>query len=156
MSWEQFDTDRFLDESVIDKAGHCLQAMVKQCAQKKLAKPGYMEFINQFQKSLIGPAKKDFILEDGKYVDAVEAGFIDFSKLQSGDFVNPEYAFVQNLVGEAISKMKIYYEQDFKRKPYLQEVMAAFSTVAVGNPASYFSDGGRMPLLYIKAIQRPF
>jgi hypothetical protein len=154
MSWEKLDTDRFIDDGIIDKAGLCLEAIVKQSKQQKLGKPGYMEFINQFKSALKGCAKGTFILEDNMYFDGVEAGFNDFSKLQSGDHISGVYEFIQDLICDAIAKMRAEYEHEFKRQPYLQEIMAAFSRVAVGSPKSYFSDGGRIPLLYIKAIQK--
>jgi hypothetical protein len=155
MSWEEIDTERFLDDGIIDKAGLSLEAMVKQCAQKKIGNPGYTEFINQFQKALSGCAKEDFLMEADMYFENVELGFLDYSKLQSGDYTSQAYEFIQSLVCDAISKIKSEYEDEFKRKPYLQEVMAAFSRVAVGRPEFYFNVGEHLPLTYIKAIQKP-
>ncbi|ULQ53234.1 hypothetical protein [Flavihumibacter fluvii] len=155
MPWQEIDTDRFLDDGVQDKSTGCLIAMLETCRQKGLPAPTTMEFINQFQRALLSCGKVHFIEGESHPVITIMAGFIDRSKLLSGSLASPAYTFMQSQVCEALSAMAGDYQSEFRRKPYLQEIMAAFSRSAVGRPEYYFSDGGNMPLAYITAIDKP-
>jgi hypothetical protein len=155
MPWQEIDTGRYLDDGVQDKSTSCLIAIVEACKQKGLQPPSIMEFINQLQAALLSCGKEFFMEADHRAVITIMAGFIDMSKILSGSLASPVYAFIQPLVCNAARAMEADYQSGFRRKPYLQEIMAAVSRSAAGNPGFYFSDGGNMPLAYIKAIDKP-